>query len=52
MQVPSLLSEKSDKAAESYIHAHCWQKMCAAVLLCFNSNFLVSDDKRQDKYSA
>jgi len=35
-----MLFENYDKAAESYLHTHCWQKMCAAVLSCFTSTFL------------
>jgi len=48
--VPSLLFENYGKAAESYLHTHRWQKMCAAVLLCFISNFLISDTKHADRY--
>ena len=49
--MPHLLFENYDKLAESYEYTHRWQKACAAVLSCFNSNFLVSGNKRQDRNS-
>jgi hypothetical protein len=45
------LFEYTDKSAESYFYTHLWQKVCAPVLLCFNSNFLISDNNCQDRYS-
>ena len=46
-----MLFENTDKSAESYLYTYLWQKACTAILSCFNSNFLILDDKRQDRYS-
>ena len=49
--MPNLLFENYDKIAESYSYPHLCQKVCAAVLLCFKSNFLISENSSQARYS-
>ena len=48
---PPFCVENNDKLAESHLYERLRRRLCAPLLSCFTSNFLISDNKRQDRYT-